>query len=204
MLPPAAKPLSEAEQIEQLKKQLVWAEWKIRALEERLRLELIAKYGPKSEKLSDAQLELLELEPGVSAAEVGAESERQPLPPRRTEGMERPRRHPGRQELPADLPRVEQVIGCTPEQCLCRKCGQQTSVIGYEQSEQLDVEPARYFVLVTRREKRACRHCPEGGVSAAPVPERIIGKGLVSDRIVMDTIVAKYSDYRVPRTHLAA
>ena len=38
---PATPPLSEAQQIEQLKKQLAWAEWKIRALEERLRLELI-------------------------------------------------------------------------------------------------------------------------------------------------------------------
>ena len=36
----------------------------------------IAKYGPGSEKLSDAQLELLELEPGVSTVEVQAESER--------------------------------------------------------------------------------------------------------------------------------
>jgi hypothetical protein len=33
---------------------------KIRVLEERLRLQRIEKYGPKSEKLSDAQLELLE------------------------------------------------------------------------------------------------------------------------------------------------
>jgi predicted nucleic acid-binding Zn-ribbon protein len=80
-LPPSLPLHSEAEQIELLKKQLQWAEWKIRALEERLRLELIEKYGPKSEKLSDAQLELLQLEPGVSAAEVEAESERQPMPP---------------------------------------------------------------------------------------------------------------------------
>jgi hypothetical protein len=32
-----------------------------------------------SEKLSDAQLELLELEPGVSTVEVQAESERPPV-----------------------------------------------------------------------------------------------------------------------------
>jgi hypothetical protein len=44
---------------------LQFAELKIRVLEERLRLVRIAKYGPGSEKLSDAQLELLELEPGV-------------------------------------------------------------------------------------------------------------------------------------------
>jgi len=47
----------------------------------RLRLVRIAKYGPGSEKLSDAQLELLELEPGVSRAEVQAESERPAVQP---------------------------------------------------------------------------------------------------------------------------
>ena len=41
--------------------------------------ERIEKYGPGSESLSDAQLELLELEPGVSSAEVEAESERAQL-----------------------------------------------------------------------------------------------------------------------------
>jgi hypothetical protein len=52
---------------------LRFAEYKVRVLEERLRLVRIDKYGPGSEKLSDAQLELLELEPGVSSAEVEAE-----------------------------------------------------------------------------------------------------------------------------------
>ena len=60
---------------------LQYAELKIRVLEERLRLVRIAKYGPGSEKLSDAQLELLELEPGVSSVEVQAESERPPVQP---------------------------------------------------------------------------------------------------------------------------
>lgn len=194
-VPPTQPPRSEAEEIERLKKQLAWAEWKIRALEARLRLELIDKYGPRSEKLSDAQLELLEAEPGVSAAEVEAESNREPLLPAESPAtLRRSRKHPGRQELPAELPRVERVIACTRQQCVCQRCGKDTVVIGYEQSEQLDVEPARYFVVVTRREKRACRYC-EDGVKAAPLPARIIDKGLVSDRVIVDTIVGKYSDH---------
>jgi len=184
-------PLSEAEQIIQLQKKLAWAELKIQVLEERLRLQRIQKYGPGSEKLNSNQLELLELEPGVSRAEVAAESEREPLPPRRRKN----RPHPGRQTLPAELPRVERIIPCTPEQCACPACGEPTAVIGYDVSEQLDVEPARYFVVVSRREKRACSHCQQGGVAAAPVPARIIEKGLVSDRVVIDTVVAKYSDH---------
>ena len=71
---------------------------------------------------------------------------------------------------------MERVIPCTPEQCICQACGKDTAVIGYEQSEHLDVEPARYFVVVTRREKRACRSCAEG-VSTAPLPARVIEPG---------------------------
>jgi transposase len=187
---------SEAEQIVFLTKELEWSRLKIQALEERLRLELIRKYGPKSEKLSDNQLQLLDLEPGVSSEEVEAESRRDPLPASApsTKANNKKRKHPGRQELPAHLPRVERVIACTPEQCVCKGCGQDKAVIGYEQSEQLDVEPARYCVLVIRREKRACRNCAEG-VSAAPVPGRIVEKSLASNRVVIDTIVNKYCDH---------
>jgi Transposase IS66 family/zinc-finger binding domain of transposase IS66/Transposase C of IS166 homeodomain len=134
-----------------------FAEYKIRVLEEKLRLVRIEKYGPGSEKLSDAQLELLELEPGVSNAEVKAESERGQL----HLPLKNARKHPGRQELPTHLPRVEKIIACTPEQCICGNCGKQTRVIGYETSEQLDVKPAQYFVVVTKREKRACKECEE-------------------------------------------
>jgi transposase len=172
---------------------LQYAELKIQVLEERLRLKRIEKYGPGSEKLTSEQLELLELEPGVSTAEVRAESAREPVPGRPAE--KRVRKHPGRQALPADLPRVERVIACTAEQCMCGGCGRETTLIGYEESEQLDVEPAKYFVVVTKREKRACKSCEERGVLAAPLPRRIIEKSLVSDRVVIDTVVSKYADH---------
>jgi hypothetical protein len=59
--------------------QLVRLERENRLLREMRRLDLLKKYGPAGEKLSDAQLELLEQEPGVSAEEVQAESERAQL-----------------------------------------------------------------------------------------------------------------------------
>ena len=169
------------------------AEYKVRLLEARLRLIRLNKYGPGSEKLSDAQLALLEAEPGVSVTEVAAESHREPLAPRPAKPSARP--HPGRQQLPAHLPRVERLIACTPEQCICGQCGKPTRFIGYEQSERLDVEPAKYFVVVTKREKRACQACEDQGVACAPLPARIIEKGLASDRVVIDTVVRKYADF---------
>jgi transposase len=51
----------------------------------------------------------------------------------------------------------------------------------------------RYFVRVTKREKRACRRC--SSVTAAPLAERIIEKGLASDAGVINAILAKYCDY---------
>jgi transposase len=162
-----------------------------RCLREILRLERLAKYGPGAEKLSDAQLELLESEPGVSSAEVQAESERAQL----QLPLKKAKVHPGRQELPASLDRVEKIIACTPEQCICHQCGQETKVIGYETAERLDCEPIKYFVELTKREKRACKGCEEEGVQCAPLPARIIEKSLASDRVIIDTVVSKYADH---------
>ena len=185
--------LPDAGRIARLEQQLAWAEMKIRLLEERLRLARIEKYGPASEKLSDAQLELPELEPGVSNVEVRAEGGREPLAASKPKPERRP--HPGRQELPAHLPRVERIVPCAPEQCACKLCGEPTEAIGYDSSEQLDVEPARYFATVVKREKRVRKKCEAGGVEAAPVPARIVEKSLASDRVVLNAVVAKYSDH---------
>ena len=164
-----------------------------RLLRELRRLELLEKYGPSAETLSDEQLELLELEPGVSSSEVEAESQRAQL---RLPLKSAPaRKHPGRQQLPAELPREELIIACSPDQCVCGNCGKETMVIGYETSEQLDVAPAKYFVRVTKREKRACKTCEEQGVQCASLPARIIDKGLASDRVIIDTVVSKYADH---------
>ena len=130
----------------------------------------------------------------MSQAEVEAESERAQLKLSFRKAAQAAK-HPGRQELLAHLLRVEKIIACTPEQCVCSQCGKDKDLIGYETTEQLDVEPAKHFVLVTKREKRACRHCEEQGVETAALPARIIPKSLVSDRVIIDTVVSKYCDH---------
>jgi transposase len=175
--------------IAELERQLHWAQLKIQSLEELLRQERIQKLGPKSETLSNLQLQLLaDEEPGTTRDEVEAEARRERL--MRTVSREG-KPHPGRKPLPEDLPRVTSVIACSER--TCASCGEETAVIGYDESEQLDVEPARYFVRVTKREKRACRRCST--VTAAPLADRIVEKGLASDAVVINTIVAKYCDH---------
>jgi transposase len=182
---------ADLELITQLKNRLQYAELRIRVLEERLRLMRIEKYGAGGEKLSRAQMELFELEPVVSEVIEQAESECTPV----QRSTKRSCKHPGRQELPLNLPRVERILPCTPDQRICKRCGKEKVVIGYEESSQLDVEPAKYFVLVTKREKRACRSCEDLGVVSAPLPPRIIEKCLASDRIVIDTVMSKYCNH---------
>src|SRR6516165_8800142 len=78
-----------------------------------------------------------------------------------------------------------QVITTLPRTSGNRSCGKETIVIGYETSEQLDVEPAKYFVRVIKREKRACKTREERGVQCAALPARIIDKSLAGDRLLL-------------------
>jgi transposase len=179
-----------------LESELQWAKLtiekrdaQIRILEERLRQRRIQLLGPHSETLSDLQLELLaEGEPSATGEEVEAESRREPLAPQ--PARER-KPHPGRKPLPENLPRVESVVACA--EANCKSCGGETTVIGYDESEVLDVEPARWFVRVTKREKRACGKCSR--IAMPELAPRIVEKGLASDAVVIDTVVAKYSDH---------
>ena len=179
-----------------LERELHWANFtiqkqdaQIRLLEERLRQRRIQVLGPHSETLSDLQLELLaEHEPSATGEEVEAEARHEPLPPK--PARER-KPHPGRRPLPENLPRVEQVIPCADANC--KRCGRETAVIGYDESEVLDYEPARWLVRVTKREKRACGKCAT--IAMPALEPRIVEKGLASDAVVIGTVVAKYCDH---------
>jgi transposase len=85
------------------------------------------------------------------------------------------------------------VIRCGEQ--TCNHCGAETSVIGYDESEVLDREPARFYVRVTRREKRACRCCKQGSIAMPAREPRIVEKGLASDRMVVETVIGKYCDH---------
>ena len=166
----------------------------LRFKDEMIRLMRIEKYGRKSEQLSDEQLSLLEAEPGVQAGEIEKEAEQADKEARKPRRKRRNPR-PGRIELPAHLPRVEELIACSPDQCRCGQCGGDTHVIGHEACEVLDVKPAEYFVRVIKREKRACRRCPDQGVLSAAAPARIVEKGKLSDALVIDAVIRKYRDH---------
>ena len=66
-------------------------------------------------------------------------------------------------------------------------------MIGYDTSEVLDREPAKWFVRVSKREKRSCGKC--SAIQMPPLSPRIVEKGLASDRVIIETVVAKYCDH---------
>jgi transposase len=173
------------------------AEERDRAHGEIARLRLIIKalqrhrFGRRAEVLDPDQLSLAleDLEQTVAAAEAALQEPAGDGP--RPERTKVPRRT-NRGALPAQLPREEIVL--EPEDRACPCCGGAMHVIGEDVAERLDVTPARFKVLVTRRPKYACRGCAEGVVQA-PAPERLIEGGIPTERLVAHVLAAKYADH---------
>ena len=94
--------------------------------------------------------------------------------------------------LPADLPRVEQVIDVEDKVCPC--CGGALHLIGEDRTEMLDYVPAQFRVRVTRRPRYGCRSCEEAVVQA-PAPERPIDGGMATEALLAHVLVNKYSDH---------
>lgn len=145
-----------------------------------------ALYGAKSEKANPDQYHLALEDIETAMAVVHAEDEVIDPPKTAT-----PKSRVGRGVLPKHLPRVEEVIA--PEDVTCG-CGAERHIIGEDISERLDIVPAQFRVLVTRRPKYACRSC-EAGVTQAPAKPRLIEGGMPTEATIASVIVSKYADH---------
>jgi transposase len=147
------------------------------------------QFGAKSERLPEEQLlfafEEIEATLAGNAAEAGKAS-----PTLRANQAKR--RREGRGRLPAHLPRVEQVLAPRATACPC--CQGPLVEIGTDAAERLDVIPAQFRVLVTKRPKLACRACP-GVVLQAPAPARLIEGGVPTETTVAHVLVSRYADH---------
>ena len=147
------------------------------------------QFGRRSERLPEEQLQLAlaDIETAIAVSE--RVEERQDGTVRKARAKERRR---SRGALPAYLPRVEVVI--EPEDTACPCCKGEMTVIGTDTSERLDVIPAGFRVLVTRRPKLACRACGDVVVQA-PAPPRLIEGGLSTEATVAHVLVSRYADH---------
>jgi transposase len=146
-----------------------------------------ALFGARSEKIDPDQFELALEDIETAMAAVHAEDEAVDPP---TTRPARPRKA-NRGSLPRHLPRIEEVI--EPDDTTCT-CGSERHVIGEDVSERLDIIPAQFRVIVTRRPKYACRSC-EDGIVQAPAPARLIPGGMPTEATVAHVLVSKYADH---------
>ena len=99
----------------------------------------------------------------------------------------------GRKPLDPALPR-EVIRHELPEaERVCPHDGAALEAIGVEASEQLDIIPQQVRVIRHERVKYACPCC-ERGLKLAPVPAKIIPKGLFTESALAWVVSAKYQD----------
>lgn len=147
------------------------------------------RFGRRSERLPEEQLQLAlaDIETAIAASERAEERRDETV--RKARAKERRR---SRGALPAHPPRVE--VSLEPEGTECPCCKGTMAMIGADTSERLDVIPAQFRVLVTRRPKLACRACGDVVVQA-PAPPRLIEGGLPTEATVAHVLVARYADH---------
>jgi transposase len=188
----AAEATRLAGQITRRDSELRSAQTKIQALSFELAHLRRMRFGVRNEALSAEQRDLFQETWASDMAAAEAELAKQaalvvtqPALPRAA------RARAGRQPLPEQLPRIEHRH--EPQSCTCDQCGKELIKIGEDISEQLDVEPARFFVHRHIRPQYACRSCET--VTAAPIPAAVIDGGLAAVGLYVWILIGKYLDH---------
>ncbi|WP_404932235.1 IS66 family transposase [Massilia atriviolacea] len=178
--------LFEQQQAQLLQRDAVLAEkdFKITALAHELAYYKRVRFGKASEALVGEQRMLFEEAVDMDLAAIEEELETQAP-------VKRQRKLAGRQPLPDHLERIEHRH--EPGSCQCGQCGADLVKIGEDVSEQLDVEPARFFVHRHIRPQYACRPCET--VTAAPIPPAVIDGGLAAVGLLAWIAVCQYLDH---------
>jgi len=165
---------------------------KIEALTYELAYYKRIRFSTKSEALAPLQRDVFEETWNTDTSAIEAEVEQlqgDQTSETGTKPFKRPRA--GRQPLPDHLPRIEHRH--EPESCACGKCGKDLVKIGEDVSEQLDVEPAKFFVHRHIRPQYACRACET--ITAAPIPPAVIDGGMAAVGLLTWVMISKYLDH---------
>lgn len=190
----AAESVRLSEQVTRRNTELHAANTKIQALTLELMHLRRMRFGARSEAFSVEERDLFQdtLASDVAAAEAElARKQAEAAESSTPQSPRPPRPRAGRQPLPDHLPRIEHRH--EPESCTCGKCGSELVKIGEDISEQLDVEPAKFFVHRHIRPQYACRPCET--VSAAPIPPAVIDGGMAAVGLYVWVVISKYLDH---------
>ncbi|GHA39453.1 transposase [Devosia pacifica] len=149
-----------------------------------------AQYGTRSEKLridplDDEQMAFAFDELRTGLGEIEAKREKQ-------SGQTASRPSRPRKAFAPHLERIEEVIEPeVPAECE----GLEAVRIGEDVTERLDVTPAKFRVIVTRRPKYAYRLADgEDRIVQAPAPSHLIAGGIPTEAVLAQVAVSKYAD----------
>ena len=149
------------------------------------------KFGRSREGLNADQLSLLD--ETIDADIAGIEMELDELGKDSVHTKPRSPRKPRRLPLPPELPRTD--IHHEPESTLCANpgCAAPMQRIGEDITEKLDYTPGTFTVCRHVRGKWVCRCCQS--LVQAPVPPHVIDKGIPTEGLLAQVLVAKYADH---------
>lgn len=184
------KHASMQEEYNQLQQEYEYLRQKLRTLQHRF-------FGKKSEKLTVEDQLQMHL---FNEAEDGDEDEDEKADTAVTTVRSYTRKKQGRKPIPDDLPRHRVVHDLSEEEKHCPCCGDERPCIGTEESEELDIIPARIEVNVHVRHKYGPCTCDDfvGGdhreVIQAPMPPRILPGSIVSPGLLAYVVTSKFVD----------
>lgn len=160
----------------------------IDTLAEMLRIHRYRQFGNKSERIPAEQFGIFDeadLPKDIDAVIAADESIHIAAHDRK--------KSPGRKPLPSHLPREQRIYDLQEEEKIC-VCGHELKHIKDEKSEQLEIIPAKVFIIEHLRKKYACKHCEEtiklAAMPAQPIPRSIASPGLLSH-----ILVSKFEDH---------
>jgi transposase len=151
------------------------------------------KHGASSER-GRKLLDQLELELGELVAAAGEDAAKAETAAGK-DGRGRhpdspPRGQPVRAPLPAHLPR-ERIVIPGPTACPC--CGGKLSKLGEDITETLEVEPIKWKVIQTVRERFSCRSCET--ITQPPAPFHPIARGRAGPNLLAMILEAKFGQH---------
>ena len=160
------------------------------------------RFGRKTERFVDAQNPQLPLFPDtLPEAQIGEEPATETDPEDIEDITYKRPRNKGKKNKDSDIPTREEVVSVPENQRVCTCCGKPKDVIGYESCSKLHYKPAEYEIVITKREKMACRFGCEKQQVTAPLLPRILPRCRVTESLLAYICISKVLD-RQPLYHL--
>jgi len=157
------------------------------------RLAHLQRARPRSERMRSLEAQLML--PWFANAKAKNVEESSDSPNEERKKKARSKSKPsGRRPLSPELERVPAYNGVPAEMRRCPVCGVEMQQMGHTSCEYLDVIPAK--VVVVHRIDEALK-CPlDGTIVAAPAPARIVEKGVLGNRLIVEATADKFLEHQ--------